>query len=876
VRSFSVSRQFATKIFSISISAVIVKISALFLFQFMLLALPALAQQPGISPGEGFVTRFSGIIAGVDESGREIPVIDPNGVVGSVLDLRRPGQPPNGQHWKNEPQHTPVFASEVGQVYGIAIDDANPPNIFLTATAAFGLHRAPGNTDWMNGMWGPDGGPGTVYRLNAQNGYQPEVFANITLDGRANTGASLGNIAYDAINRQLFVTDLETGMIHRIDAQTGETLGIFDHGLDGRSSFFDTATRRLSSLPLAAFDPLTAARIGDCESAFAQTPNCWNIANYKRRIWGVGVRTDSAGATRLFYGTWGTAAFADADYVPGSEDALNWIWSVGLGPDGSIDVRDVRREFVLPNLNADTPVKPHAPADITFSRSGVMLVGERGSMRNLGLEAASPFAIPAISRVLRYSQGPEGNWLAEGNYYVGNLDVSSDSEPLQLNNSSGGVAFGYGYGPDWTIDQSQPDRFVWMGGDALCSPAGPCFNPATGEFDDTDEVHGIEGTSIDAVNSPEAPQFTGQSYKIDSDLNVNTFGQVLPNEAARNDASKVGDVEIYIAAGGDFGQLYPPGPVHDVQFSAFHRKYESAMHDKRRSLPLHNKVMSRQRPPHNKIQSGWRPPHNKALSRIPPPPPPPIHYKVLSRRVPPPLHNKVLSRRIPPPIHNKVLSRRVPPPIHDKVLSRRVPPPLHNKVLSRRVPPPLHNKVLSRRVPPPLHNKLKSGLIVVPPHNKIKSGLIIRPPHNKIKSRIVVVPPHNKIKSGVIVRPPHNKIKSRLIIRPPVIVRPPKGPILRNPVIVRPPHNKIKSRVTIRPPVVVRPPKGPVLRNPVIVRPPHNKIKSRVTIRPSVVVRPPKGPVLRNPVIVPRVKKPQIIMPPQNNLIIQPPLIKQP
>jgi hypothetical protein len=762
VRQFSVSPQSVKKVFNVPLSAVIVNISVLFLFQFLVfLALPASAQQRGISPGEGFVTRFSGIIAGVDESGREIPVIDPNGVVGSVIDLRRPGQAPVGQHWKNEPQHTPVFASEVGQIYGIAIDDAYPPNIFVTATAAFGLHRTPGNAEWMNGMWGPDGGPGTVYRLNAQNGYQPEVFANITLDGRANTGASLGNIAYDAINRQLFITDLETGMIHRLDAQTGETLGIFDHGLDGRSSFFDAAARRPLSLPVAAFDPLTAARISDCESAFAQTPNCWNIANHKRRIWGVGVRNDSSGATRLFYGTWGTAAFADSDYEPGSEDARNWIWSVGLAPDGSVDVRDVRREFTLPNLNADTSSKPHAPADIAFSRSGVMLVGERGSMRNLGLEVPSPFAIPAISRVLRYSQGRDGNWFPEGNYYVGNLDASSDSEPLQLNNSSGGVAFGYGYGPDWTIDQSQPDRFVWMGGDALCSPIGPCFNPATGEFDDGDEVHGIEGTSVDAVNSPEVPQFTGQSYKIDSDLNVNTFGQVLPSEAVRNDASKVGDVEIYYAADGDFGEVYPPGPVHDVQFSAFHRKYESAMHDKRRSLPIHNKVISRQRPPHNKAQSRWRPPHNKARSRWRPP-----HNKARSRWRPP--HNKARSRKVPPPIHNKVLSRRVPPPIHNKVLSRRVPPPIHNKVLSRRVPPPVHNKVLSRRVPP--HNKIKSGVIVRPPHSKIKSRVIVRPPHSKIKSGVVVRPPHSKIKSRVIVRPPHSKIKSGVVV--PLVKKP--------------------------------------------------------------------------------------------------------
>ncbi len=41
-------------------------------------------------------------------------------------------------------------------------------------------------------MWGPDAGPGTIWRLPADTGYVPEFFAEITLDGRRNTGAALG------------------------------------------------------------------------------------------------------------------------------------------------------------------------------------------------------------------------------------------------------------------------------------------------------------------------------------------------------------------------------------------------------------------------------------------------------------------------------------------------------------------------------------------------------------------------------------------------------------------------------------------------------------------------------------------------------------
>ena len=88
-------------------------------------------------------------------------------------------------------------------------------------------------------MWGSEGGPGTIYVLRADNGYQPEPFADIALGERQNSGPALGNIAYDRWNKQLYVSDLETGMIHRLSADDGQDLGHFDHGTQGRASFFD-------------------------------------------------------------------------------------------------------------------------------------------------------------------------------------------------------------------------------------------------------------------------------------------------------------------------------------------------------------------------------------------------------------------------------------------------------------------------------------------------------------------------------------------------------------------------------------------------------------------------------------------------------------
>src|SRR5688500_8568411 len=87
----------------------------------------AFAQTAGLRSGEAFVTRFSGITSVPGPGGPQL-MLDPQGVVGSILDLRAPGRPPEGQHWVNEPQRAPLRAQEVGQIFGVALDDATPPN----------------------------------------------------------------------------------------------------------------------------------------------------------------------------------------------------------------------------------------------------------------------------------------------------------------------------------------------------------------------------------------------------------------------------------------------------------------------------------------------------------------------------------------------------------------------------------------------------------------------------------------------------------------------------------------------------------------------------------------------------------------------------
>ena len=57
---------------------------------------PAAAQQDLLRPGEAFATRFSGTASVNGPDGKPLVAIDPAGTVGSIVDLRAPGQRPAG------------------------------------------------------------------------------------------------------------------------------------------------------------------------------------------------------------------------------------------------------------------------------------------------------------------------------------------------------------------------------------------------------------------------------------------------------------------------------------------------------------------------------------------------------------------------------------------------------------------------------------------------------------------------------------------------------------------------------------------------------------------------------------------------------------
>ncbi len=572
---------------------------AAFCFASILLVLPAtllqtLAQEAPLQPGEAFVTRFGGTVTAPAPGGNPVVTLDLNGTVGSIIDLRQPGAPPRGEHWIDEPQRKPVTASQVGQVFGVAIDDEAAPNIYLAATSAFGLHRTADNAQWLPGLWGQGGGPGTIYRLDAATGYAPRIFTNVTLNGRANGGPALGDLAYDKWHKQLFVSDLETGMIHRLRTSDAADLGVFDHGVQGRANFNDVTSGQRRQLQAIPFDPSSRPHIADCAAGkFELTPACWNFAASGRRVWGLAVHADPFGqSVRLYYAVWSGPAFGQQAWNQAADDdKRNAVWSVRLTQDGNFDLSDVRREFLLPDFFSKPEDIARAGysqpvSDIKFAECGerpIMLLAERGGIRNLGLAAENPFATPHEARALRYELGQNGAWQPVGRYDVGFYDRKNEGPPYIRANCSGGVAFGLGYNTNtWIADPAKPDQYVWMTGDALCSPEGPCNLPgaeqnqagapapsgeqaqpasatAEGQPDDS-QVHGVQGLAENLFEeilpaSATAPYpATGnaspgagldQSYLIDTDINVDATGALIEKELMENDTTKIGAIAIY-------------------------------------------------------------------------------------------------------------------------------------------------------------------------------------------------------------------------------------------------------------------------------------------------------------------------------------------
>lgn len=496
----------------------------------LMAAAPAMAQDGAIViPGDLAVTGFSGIkfpaeglppgIDPVDET-----FIDPDGVSLRIFHVQNMGGPAAGQVVYPPPPFE-VKARQIGQVFGLAYDDGiregrtdQVPNLYVTAGVMHGLQAVVPDADgdgrperikigqagatFMEGQHGMElgGGPGAIYRVDGLTG-QVTLFASVAPGGVANSGPGLGNIAFDARNRQLFVSDLDTGLIHRFDL-AGNDLGQFDHGISGRPAH-----------GLAAL-PDDGARMDITNAAFdSGNPETWGFTAPGRRIHGLAVS-----GNRLFYAV-----------LEGLQ-----IWSVGINLDGSF-AGDAHWEL---DVAAD---QPYPVTDMVFDRDGYLYLAQRGTQRN-DYDYTS-FAEPQKAQVLRYHREQPDD-PATASVWVAVPAEHAVGFPVDHRMTTGGLDLEYGYDEDGTFRSGTCEQTLVVTGDDLRNNPDLAAQLAVGGPLD---VHGVQLTDKRLMRPENTPPW--RSYFVDYD-------NLFDDPELRG---HVGDVEVWRPCNGRVGYDVPGG-----------------------------------------------------------------------------------------------------------------------------------------------------------------------------------------------------------------------------------------------------------------------------------------------------------------------------
>ena len=482
-----------------------------------------------LNRGDAVVTGFSGVTV---EASAPDPVdgtfIDVDGPAMKVLPLEA-GAPPTGQLLSN-PSRLDVKAREVGQVFAVAIDDGllpNPvaaaPNIYLGATSAYGLQivipdaddgnperiaKGHPNADWMMGQFGSGGGPGSIWKVDGAS-RATSLFATIP----NNSGPGIGDIAYDPASMHLFVSDLDTGLIHRVD-MAGNLVDTFDHGVAGRTQAGlaavpdDRAKADIKSSKFNSLDPTT-----------------WGFTQPARRVWGLAVN-----GGRLYYA------------VAGGPE----VWSVSLSLTGAFGA-DARREFEVSGTPGNHPI-----SDIAFDGKGLMYVAQRGDVRGSYDYRAFTDSKPSV--VFRYRReipddpATPGTWVPIPDEFA--IGVAPDHR-----NTAGGVALGYGYDETGHIRAGACGGMLWATGDKLRTRENDANGPAI--------VHGLQGANRTLVRPdnepPSAAYFVDYDSRSDSADTVGHMGDVEIWQPCENLADV--DPGSYASMPELPPGYYPPGEI---------------------------------------------------------------------------------------------------------------------------------------------------------------------------------------------------------------------------------------------------------------------------------------------------------------------------
>jgi hypothetical protein len=175
--------------------------------------------------------------------------------------------------------------ANLGEVFGLTLDDQLPPNIYVSASIAYVKGILP---EWPAGE-----SAGSVYRLDGVTG---EITSCVQLP--SSSDASLGNLCFYrdvSDDGWIYVSNLDDGYVYRVSESSCTVVNMFEHptapaddGLDG-------------------------------------------LSPYGRRIWGLAVHDG-----RLFYALWNDGTVTNQE-----------IWSVGLTASGDFDLGSEMLEVLV-------------------------------------------------------------------------------------------------------------------------------------------------------------------------------------------------------------------------------------------------------------------------------------------------------------------------------------------------------------------------------------------------------------------------------------------------------------------------------------------------------------------------------------------------
>ncbi|MGI8957949.1 MAG: hypothetical protein ACR2II_13700 [Chthoniobacterales bacterium] len=300
-----------------------------------------------------------------------------------VEDLKNQATAPLNTNYAPPAYHGPLAPlswsrDKLGDIFGVTLDDTG--NIYVTATTAYTTDVYPTATNSAMNIYKVASGSGAI-----------TLFKTLPQSPATLPGAGLGNIAYDCTHKNFYVSNIDDGIIYRLDL-AGNTLSTWNHGVN-----LPTAQPPSAAIPDDPMTPFTA--LG-------------------RRIWGL-----QAHEGRLYYAVWWE------DQSRPDPAHANEIWSIALSSSGAFVLGTDRLEISVPPIDNiySSPV-----SDISFGPTGTMLLAERSMYGD-----STPSA--HVSRALEYMLSGT-SWIPTGNVFnIGEPAIATTS-------SAGGVDYDFGAG----------------------------------------------------------------------------------------------------------------------------------------------------------------------------------------------------------------------------------------------------------------------------------------------------------------------------------------------------------------------------------------------------------------------------------------------